>query len=169
MQPQDTLRYRVQIPADRLADHMRYWLEATDRSGRRSSTPAIALLVNGDREPPRIEHQRVSHLAAGEGLRLVAHVSDPSGVRWVRVRYRGVNQHQDYRTMALLPSGEEGVYTARIPAGDIDPKWDFMYYLEAADEAGNARIWPDLETDTPYVVIHLDRERRAAGVRPVIP
>jgi hypothetical protein len=32
-----------------------------------------------------------------------------------------------------------------------------MYYFEAMDNAGNGRIYPDAERETPYVVVKLDR------------
>jgi hypothetical protein len=54
---------------------------------------------------------------------------------------------------------------AEIPAAEIDPKWDFMYFIEAMDAAGNGCIWPDLLERTPYVVIRLDR-RPAAAAQP---
>jgi hypothetical protein len=28
-----------------------------------------------------------------------------------------------------------------------------MYYIEAMDEHGNGRVYPDLEIETPYVVV----------------
>jgi hypothetical protein len=52
-----------------------------------------------------------------------------------------------------------------IPAKDIDPKWDFMYFIEAMDNVGNGRIYPDMDKETPYVVIKLDRERWIANRR----
>ncbi len=82
---------------------------------------------------------------------------DASGVRWVRLRYRGVNQHQDFRTLPMLPSGEEGVYRAEIPASHIRREWDLMYLVEVMDERDNGAIYPDLEQEAPYVVVRLNR------------
>jgi hypothetical protein len=31
-----------------------------------------------------------------------------------------------------------------------------MYYIEAIDNAGNGRIYPDLERETPHVVVRLE-------------
>jgi hypothetical protein len=78
-------------------------------------------------------------------------------VKWVRLRYRGVNQHQDYRAAPMLPSGASGQYQAVIPAEDIERTWDLMYFIEAMDNNGNGRIHPDLERETPYVVVKLRR------------
>ena len=55
--------------------------------------------------------------------------------------------------------GEAGMYKAVVPAEDVVSKWDFMYLIEAMDNAGNGRIFPDLEKEAPYVVVHLVRER----------
>jgi hypothetical protein len=46
-----------------------------------------------------------------------------------------------------------GNYTARIPAGFADPKWDLMYFVEVVDNNGAGRMFPDLEMETPYVVV----------------
>ena len=32
-----------------------------------------------------------------------------------------------------------------------------MYYIEAMDKEGNGRIFPSLDRETPYVVVHLKR------------
>ena len=60
----------------------------------------------------------------------------PSGVKWVRLRYRSVNQHEDYRTLPMLPAGGMDHYRAVIPAEDIAPTWDLMYFIEAMDNNG---------------------------------
>ena len=90
-----------------------------------------------------------------------ANVDDPSGVKWVRLRYRAVNQHQDFRTLPMLLTGEPGeqrMYRAEIPAQHIKPEWDLMYLIEVMDTDGNGAIYPDLEKETPYVVVKLNRE-----------
>ena len=146
-----------------LMDGMEYFIETEDASGRRSTFPRdgglrpIRVTVTGDREPPTISHTPVRECAPGEPLKLIAEVKDPSGVKWVRLRYRGVNQHQDYRTLRMLPTGAENLYQAEIPAGHIRPEWDLMYFIEAMDNCGNGRIYPDLEVETPYVVVRLKR------------
>ena len=78
-------------------------------------------------------------------------------MKWVRLRYRSVNQHQDYRTLPMLPTGERDHYRAVIPTEHIIPTWDLMYFIEAMDQQGNGRIHPDLNAATPYVVVKLQR------------
>ena len=94
---------------------------------------------------------------AGKPLVITALVRDPSGVKWVRLRYRSVNQHQDYRTLPMLPTGRKDQYRAVIPAEDVVPTWDLMYLIEAMDNRGNGRIHPDLNRETPYIVVRLTR------------
>jgi hypothetical protein len=107
--------------------------------------------------PPAIEHKPVTSAPAEKPLTITARVTAPSGIKWVRLRYRSVNQYEDFKTLPMLPTGEAGMYAATVPAADVVSKWDFMYLIEALDSAGRGRIFPDLEKEAPYVVVHLDR------------
>jgi hypothetical protein len=111
----------------------------------------------GVHEPPVVAHQPVTAAPAGKPLAIAAEVRDPSGVKWVRLRYRSVNQHQDYRTLPMLPTGEKDRYQAVIPAEHVVPTWDMMYLIEVMDSRGNGKIYPDLNQETPYVVVRLSR------------
>jgi hypothetical protein len=110
-----------------------------------------------DHEPPAVNHRPVASAPAGKPLTITAEVRDPSGVKWVHVRYRSVNQHQDYRTLPLLPTGDQDRYQATVPAEHVVPRWDFMYFIEVMDNHGNGKIYPDLNRETPYVVVRLSR------------
>ena len=48
-------------------------------------------------------------------------------------------------------------YQGRIPASFIDAKWDLMYFVEVMDAQGRGRMYPDLERETPYVVVRVQR------------
>jgi hypothetical protein len=111
----------------------------------------------GDGVAPQVRHQPVLTAALGRPLSICAEVQDPAGVKWVRLRYRSVNQRQDYRILPMLPTGEKDAYRAVIPAEDIVPAWDLMYLIEAMDQGGNGRIHPNLETETPYIIVSLQR------------
>ena len=102
-------------------------------------------------------HQPVTTAPVGQPIAVSAKVRDPSGVKWVRLRYRSVNQHQDYRALAMIPTGDKDQYGTVIPADDIQPTWDLMYFIEAMDKNGNGRIYPDLNHATPYIVVKLQR------------
>jgi hypothetical protein len=111
----------------------------------------------GDGRAPRVKHQPVHAAPLGSGIRITAEVKDPAGVKWVRVRYRSVNQHQDYATAPMHPVAGKHRYEAVIPADQINPRWDWMYFIEVMDQDGNGAIYPDLETATPYIVVKLQR------------
>lgn len=99
----------------------------------------------------------VAQASAGEPLTIRATVRDAAGVKSVRLRYRPVNQRLDYRTLAMSRAESTDRFQAVIPADQIDSKWDLMYYLEIEDNQGNGTIFPDLDRQTPYVVVHLAR------------
>jgi hypothetical protein len=119
--------------------------------------PRYRPVSEGDHEPPSVVHRPVVTAPAGKPLVITAEVRDPSGVKWVRLRYRGVNQHQDYRTLPMLSTGQKDQYRAVIPADDIVPTWDLMYLIEAMDNRGNGGIHPNLNRETPYIVVRLAR------------
>ncbi|KPJ77579.1 MAG: hypothetical protein AMS14_00545 [Planctomycetes bacterium DG_20] len=155
--------YGAAIPASAVTEGLRYFIEAADAAGRRATWPRrsrdepIAVTVTRDTEPPTVTHEPIARAPAAKPLKVAATVSDPSGVRWVRLRYRSVNQMFDYQTVPMLPTGRPQEYQAEVPAEHVDPRWDFMYFIEAMDTCGNGKIHPDLEKETPYVVVRLQR------------
>ncbi len=113
--------------------------------------------IIGDGTGPEVIHAPVTAARAGQPIPMTAEVRAPAGVKWVRLRYRSVNQQQDYRTLAMVPTGDRGQYRGVIPAEDLPPTWDLMYFLEAMDKDGHGRIYPDLNHQAPYIVIKLNR------------
>ncbi len=85
-------------------------------------------------------------------------VTAPAGVKWIHLRYRHVNQKEDYQTADMRLDTKNGFYVARVPASFIDPHWDLMYFVEIVDRQGNGRIYPNLEMETPYIVTNVQRE-----------
>ena len=117
---------------------------------------AVAL-APGDNEPPVVIHQAITNAPLGQPLTITAEVRDPSGVKWVRLRYRSVNQRLEFQTLPMLPTARKDLYQAVIPAEQIVPEWDLMYFIEAMDTGGNGKIYPDLNRQTPYCVVRLSR------------
>ena len=68
-----------------------------------------------------------------------------------------MNQYENYETLPMNRVGTSDEYEATVPGDKIVPKWDFMYYVEVMDNAGNGKIYPDFEKETPYVVVKLER------------
>jgi hypothetical protein len=147
------------IPAAKITKGMSYYLEATDTSGRIATYPEngrlhpISLLVTPDDTPPVLRHKPVTTADSLHPMKIVAHVEDPSGVKWVHLQYRGMSQHQDFQTLKMLPTGRPKEYEAVIPGDEIDPHFDLMYFFEVMDNAGNGKIYPNLAKETPYIVV----------------
>ena len=116
-----------------------------------------ALIVSSDTVAPAVKHQPVATAPAEKPLTITAEVRDPSGVKWVRLRYRSVTQFEDYRTLAMTATGKGNEYRCVVPGKHIPARWDFMYLIEVMDNAGNGAIWPDLNERTPYIVVRLKR------------
>ena len=91
-------------------------------------------------------------LLPAKGLEISARVQSAAPLKSVRLRYRHATQYEDYQTAEMTLDPKTGIYTARIPASFPNPKWALMYFVEVVDEKGNGRIFPDLESATPYVV-----------------
>ncbi|HEY0056583.1 MAG TPA: hypothetical protein VGB63_14610 [Pedobacter sp.] len=105
----------------------------------------------------QVSHQPITSAPIDQPLKIRIKVTSPARVKWVRLRYRNLNQHQDYQTLKMLPSKERDEYEAVIPSAQINTKWDFMYFIEIMDNNGNGIIYPDLHKETPYVVVKVIR------------
>ena len=102
--------------------------------------------------------QRVPAAAVpGQDYPVQVKVTAPAGVKWIRLRYRHVNQKEDYQTTDMALDDRTGIYSGIIPARFIDPHWDMMYFVEIIDRRGNGRMYPDLETEMPYIIASVKR------------
>ena len=107
----------------------------------------------GDVTPPEVGLMTNDQAIPGKPMEITAEVKDPSGMKWVKLRYRHLSQYEDYQTLEMK-SGKDGMtYKAEIPGSFIVPQWDLMYFIETMDKAGNGKIYPDFRKETPYVVI----------------
>jgi len=148
--------YHATIKAKDVAVGLNYLIEASG-GGERAKTDPVAVAVTVDNKAPRIKHEHVTRAKVGVPLTVTAQVSDATGVKWVRLRYRNVTQFEDYKALDMAKTDVDGEYRAVIPGHDINAKWDFMYLIEVMDNNGNGAIYPDMEKETPYVVVKLDR------------
>ncbi len=122
------------------------------------------LSVMADSEPPIVDLERISSAMPNESLKVTAHVEDVSGIDRVTLRYRRVSQFEDYATAPMILNTASGRYEAEIPATFTEGKYDVMYFVEAMDAAGNGRMYPDMEVETPYVVVRLDRKDTSVAI-----
>jgi hypothetical protein len=153
--------YQAIIPASKLTGGSSYFLQAVDSAGRISTFPEggslqpIQVMVTSDDQPPTLQHTPILSAQPLHPLRITARVEDPSGVKWVHLRYRGVSQYQDFQVLDMLPTGSGNEYAATVPGKDLDPQFDFMYLFEVMDNAGNGKIYPDMAKETPYIVVNV--------------
>jgi hypothetical protein len=127
---------------------------ATGNSGASAGGPVQAASIA---DPPVAALQPVAPASPGRSLEVAARIAAPAGVKWARLRYRHLNQYEDYQSADMKLDAATGLYKASIPAAFIDPKWDLMCFVEVVDRAGAGRMYPDLERETPYVVVAVKR------------
>jgi hypothetical protein len=106
----------------------------------------------------KIEHQYVTNIKEGTSLKVNVKVTSHPGIKWVNLSYRSVNQDMEYQTMQMSPTGEKETFEATVPAELIDSKYDFMYFIKVMDNEGNGTIYPDLNRETPYIIVKLIRK-----------
>ncbi len=168
MKEDGPLRYHAELP--KLSRAFDYLIEAEDTAGARTMFPRdgtqkpTSVLATKDNDPPRLEHTPIVTAKAGEPLKITARVRDAAGVKWVRVLHRGVTQYDDYRALEMRPTGKRDEFEAVVPGDQVLAKWDFMYLFEVMDNNGNGQIYPDLGTETPYIVVKLQRRFPAFSV-----
>jgi len=105
----------------------------------------------------QITHQPVTNIPVGQPLKVTIKVTNAAGIKWVNLSYRSVNQDVEYQTMPMLPTGEKDTFGAVVPANQINPKFDFMYFIKVMDNDHNGVIYPDLNKETPYIIVKLIR------------
>ncbi|HEY4112374.1 hypothetical protein [Puia sp.] len=105
----------------------------------------------------KVELQTPGEAPAKKSVNIRLNASAPRGIKWIRLFYRAVNQQLEYKHLPMERNGSTGEYQAIIPASDIDPGYDLMYYIELMDKSGRGRIYPDLNKETPYKIIKLIR------------
>ena len=149
--------YHAAIPRKHVKEGLNYYIEAADKRGLLARTKSIEVTVTKDNEAPVVYHKHITGAAAEKPLTITAQVSDASGVKWVRLRYRSVTQFEDYKTDQMVEKNKEGLYETVVGGKDIPAKYDFMYLIEVMDNNGNGKIYPDLEKEAPYVVVKLKR------------
>ena len=165
--------YRGTIPGSEVTGKIEYFIEAENQNYRglfgsipidqkntypsTGSSNPIAVTVTDDILPPVLKHKPITSALPLKPLKITAEVRDPSGIKWVRLRYRSVTQFEEYKSLNMYFTESQTLYQAEVPAEDIVPQWDFMYFFEVMDNKGNGKIYPDIETETPYIVVKLQR------------
>lgn len=161
LKTEDGFVYSVTIPtADLQGRWLEYAFSAIDNKGRASRLPNAAsqtpfrARLTADDLPPEVIHEPIRRCPAGQDLEIATTVSDPTGVAVVRVHFRPLDEALPYDTIVLEQSGDK--FLGTIPGEAIRPDFDFVYYLEAVDEAGNGCFYPDWLKTAPYIMVQTD-------------
>jgi hypothetical protein len=127
---------------------------------------ASGLVVKGPRAPeplppqkwpkrlprPNIAHSPPKTAPPDKPLALAVRISPPAAVKAVRLHYRPLNQLAKFKT--LENAGAKGTFT--IPAVDVSPRWDLMYYFEILNRENTGWFDPDPRVATPYYVVRIE-------------
>ncbi len=157
--------------ARRFSHHWKDEMKALDTEFDALQAERKAATARADAKPARIPardasaqlptltfEQRIPAAAVpGQDYVVRVKVAASAGVKWIHLRYRHVNQKEDYQSVDMALDVGTGLYTGKIPAAFIDPHWDLMYFVEVVDSKGNGRMYPDLEVETPYLVAGVKR------------
>jgi hypothetical protein len=142
---------RLETDFDRLAAAREAAAAKPDRTAVRRLDP----VPQG--APPVASLKSTVTASVGQDFVVSATVTPTADLKWVRLRYRHLTQFEDYQTAPMSYDAASGSYAGRIPAAFIDRKWDLVYFVEVMDAGGRGRMYPDLETETPYVVVSVQR------------
>jgi hypothetical protein len=120
-------------------------------SGPRSQLPLSERTEAKPLPRPRISHTVPKTAVAGRPLSLELQVL-PGAASSVRLHYRALNQLTTFSTVEL----EKAPFTFTIPAEDISPRWDLMYYFELLNRENGGWFEPDPRAATPYYVVMVE-------------
>ncbi|MBE7171639.1 MAG: hypothetical protein INR73_13695 [Williamsia sp.] len=132
----------------------------TEKSGLQNNNPtgpAVPVAIAYRQPSFTVVHQPLTSITPGKPVVITAKVQAPAGVKWVRLKYRSVNQEEEYKTLPMTATAEKGVYRASLPADAVEPSWDFMYFIEMMDNNQAGSIYPDLNIQTPYYMVKVTR------------
>jgi hypothetical protein len=101
---------------------------------------------------PAISHEPPKTAAAGQALTVTLRISSVADVTRIRLHYRPVNQLARFKTIEQAA----GQPSFTIPAEDVSPRWDLMYYFEILNREGSGWFQPDPHTTTPYYVVKIE-------------
>ena len=91
----------------------------------------------------------------GRDLPVLVRVSG-GAPRSVKLRYRHMTQYENYASLPMA-AGTGGAFTATIPGAFVTKDWDVMYFVEVITNDGAGRNYPDLDKETPYVIVPVRR------------
>jgi hypothetical protein len=104
-----------------------------------------------------IVHEPLKCTKLNSDLNFEVRVESKHTLKWVRLRYRAVTQFEDYKIKYMKGTENKASYKCTIESNEINPIFNFIYFIEVMDENGNGYIYPDLEETTPYYFVDFER------------
>jgi hypothetical protein len=160
MSEKDKNVYSAAIPAGKPSGTIYYYIRAADQTeyvdGSAKEPHAVAVLSSTAKKPC-IRHTDIKQASAGKEVHVEARVEAAMKLGAVRFYYRHLDQSEDWQVQEMTALGA-GRYQGVIPAEFVVPGWDVMYAIEAVDEAGVGRFYPDLDLRQPFVVTRVQRQ-----------
>ena len=144
--PADTGHWRDKLPA------VRRDLQWIDELGKTSQRPVAVAHWPKPVPRPQIAHLAPKSAPAGRPLTLFLRVYPTIAVKAIRLHYRPLNQLAKFKTLETTPPRS----TFTIPAADVSPRWDLMYYFEILNTEKTGWFDPDPATATPYYVVRVE-------------
>jgi hypothetical protein len=149
---QPTRVWTGEIPATKVVPgFLDYYFEADggvwgSYGGTLERLPPYHVLVNDQNTKPVIIHTPPAGPVRGDHVTLSVNVQ--SRAKSVCVYYKRMPAYYEWLKIEMHPSGENQ-FSADVP---LTPE-GILYYFEAADENGNAAVYPDFLQRTPCFAI----------------
>ncbi len=98
--------------------------ERNEATGKPDSE-AVVTSLNSAPHPPAATFLSGPVEQARAGSPFVVHVkvNAPNGVKMIRLRYRHLNQKEDYKIAQMTRLADSEIYSANIPGDFITPEW----------------------------------------------
>jgi hypothetical protein len=106
--------------------------------------------------PADVRFDHAQSATPGRDLPIAVRVDPRTPIRSVRLRYRHLNQYEDYLTAEMKPAAS-GSFSGVIPGSFISRDRDVMYFVEVITRDGAGRNYPDLDREVPYVIVPVRR------------
>jgi hypothetical protein len=106
--------------------------------------------------PSGVRFKQAQSASPGKDLAIAITVDSRVPIRSARLRYRHLTQYEDYQSVEMHPNGT-GTFSAVIPGAFVTREWEVMYFVEVTTKYGGGRNYPDLDRETPYVIVPVRR------------
>ena len=104
---------------------------------------------------PTFAHTPPRAFVPGRPLTLALGGTAVTAVKAVRLHYRPLNQLAKFKTLEAAP----GRAVFMIPAEDLTPEFDLLYYFEVIDKQNGGWFHPDPRAATPNYVVGTEDRR----------